>query len=150
MLHLFNVFRENDGRENCPMLEEEVIKMFVSKYLSGDHHSNIVSMSSLNIHDANDIQSHKLGDAMLDEYDIFCPPSFDERNYYDDCMPPTYDDYCDDTYAMKKSDDYYYDTFHNYEYPFIEYYSFNMEPICSIQFFCDTPTISHEKKFSCV
>ena len=65
-------------------------------------------------------------------------------------MPPTYDDYCDYTYAMKKSDDYYYDTCHNYEYSFTEYYSFNVQPIYSIQFFYDTPTISHEKKFSCV
>jgi hypothetical protein len=30
------------------------------------------------MHDANDMQSHKLGDAMLDEDDIFCPLSFDE------------------------------------------------------------------------
>ena len=36
-------------------------------------------MNSLNIHDANDMQSHKLGEAMLDEDNIFCPPSFDEK-----------------------------------------------------------------------
>ena len=34
---------------------------------------NVVSMNSLTIHDANDMQSHKLGEAMFDEYDIFCP-----------------------------------------------------------------------------
>ena len=29
MLHLFNVFRENDGKENCAQLiEEEFYKMF--------------------------------------------------------------------------------------------------------------------------
>ena len=28
-------------------------------------------MNSLNIHDANDMQSHKLGEAMFDEDDIF-------------------------------------------------------------------------------
>ena len=39
-------------------------------------------MNSLNNHDANDMQSHKLGDAMFDEDDIFCPPSFDEQIYY--------------------------------------------------------------------
>ena len=58
-------------------------------------------MNSLNIHDANDMQSHKLGEAMFDEDDIFCPPSFDEQIYYDESMPPIYDDYCDDTYAIK-------------------------------------------------
>ena len=57
-------------------------------------------MNSLNIHDANDMQSHKLGEAMFDEYDIFCRPSFDEQIYYDESMPPIYDDYCD-TYAIK-------------------------------------------------
>ena len=35
------------------------------------------------IHDANDMQRHKLGDATFDEYDIFCPPSFDEKFYYE-------------------------------------------------------------------
>ena len=34
---------------------------------------------------------------------------------YDDCMPPTYDDYCDDTYVIKSSDNY----CHNFEYHFL-------------------------------
>ena len=34
---------------------------------------------------------------MFDEDDIFCPPSFDEKIYYDDCMPPIYDDYIDES-----------------------------------------------------
>ena len=45
-------------------------------------------MNSLNIHDANDMQSHKLGDAMFDEDHMFSPPSFDENIYYDESMPP--------------------------------------------------------------
>ena len=53
-------------------------------------------MNSLNIHDANDMQSHKLGEAMFDEDDIFCPPCFDEKIYYDESMPPVYDDYIDE------------------------------------------------------
>ena len=48
-------------------------------------------MNSLNIHDANDMQIWKLGDAMFDEDDIFCLPTFDEKIYYDDSMPPIYD-----------------------------------------------------------
>ena len=39
----------------------------------------------------------KLGDAMFDEDDIFSPPSFDEKIYYDDSMPPIYDDYIDES-----------------------------------------------------
>ena len=103
MLHLFNIFREYDGKENCAqVLEEEIYKMFGTKSLNDEHDCNVISMNSLNTHDSNDMQSHKLGDAMFDEYDIFCPPSFDEQIYYDERMPPIYDDYCDDTYAIKK------------------------------------------------
>ena len=49
------------------------------KYVNDEHDCNVVSMNSLNIHDANDMQSHKLGEAMFDEDDIFCPPDFDEE-----------------------------------------------------------------------
>src|SRR5215216_3398919 len=96
MLHLFNVFRENDGKENCAqVLEEEVYKMFGTKSLNDEHDCNVVSTNSLNIHDANDMQSHKLGDAIFDEDDIFSPPNFDEKIYYDESMPPIYDYYID-------------------------------------------------------
>ena len=73
-LHLFNIFREYDGKENCAqVLEEEIYKMFGTKYLNDEHDCNVVSMNSLNIYDANDMQSHKLGEAMFDEDDIFVP-----------------------------------------------------------------------------
>ena len=39
----------------------------------------------------------KLGDAMFNEHDIFSLPSFDEQIYYDDSMPPIYDDYIDES-----------------------------------------------------
>ena len=55
MLHLFNIFREYDGKENCAkLLEEECIKKFGTKYLNDEHDCNVVSTNSLNIHDAND------------------------------------------------------------------------------------------------
>ena len=76
MLHLFNVFRENKDSDNCAqLLEEECIRMFDTKYLNDEHDFNVVSMNSLNTHDANDMQSHKLGEAMFDEDDIFCSPN---------------------------------------------------------------------------
>ena len=60
-LHLFNIFHEYDGTENCAkMLEEECIKMFGTKYLNDEHDCNVVSMNSINIHDANNLQSPKL------------------------------------------------------------------------------------------
>ena len=50
-LHLFNIFREYDGKENCAkVLEEEIYRMFSYD----EHDCNVVSMNSLNIHDAND------------------------------------------------------------------------------------------------
>ena len=71
-LHLFSIFREYDGKENCAqVLEEECIRMFGTISLYDEHDCNVVSMNSLNIHDANDMQSHKLGEAMFDEDDIF-------------------------------------------------------------------------------
>ena len=73
MLHLFNVFRENKDSDNCAQVLEEVNKMFGTKSLNDEHDCNVVSMNSLNIHDANYMQSYKLGDAMFDEYDIFVP-----------------------------------------------------------------------------
>ena len=98
MLHLFNVFCGNKDSDNCAqVLEEECNKMFGTKSLSDEHDCNVVSMNSLNTHDANDMQSHKLVDAMFDEDDMFSRPSFDENIYYDERMPPIYDDYIDES-----------------------------------------------------
>ena len=60
--------------------------MFGTKYLNDEHDCNVVSTNSLNIHDANDMQSHMLGDAMFDEVGMFSPPSFDEQIYYDESI----------------------------------------------------------------
>ena len=50
------------------------------------------------------MQGYKLGEAMFGEDDIFSPPSFDEQIYYDESMPPIYDDYCDDLYTIRNND----------------------------------------------
>ena len=97
MLHIFNVFRENKDSDNCAKMLEECIKMFGTKSLGDEHDCNVVSMNSLNTHDANDMQSHKLGDAMFDEDDIFSLPSSHVQIYYDDSMPPIYDGYIDES-----------------------------------------------------
>ena len=61
-LRLFNIFREYEGKQNCAqVLEEECIKILGTKTLNDEHDCNVVSMNSLNIYDANDMQSHKLG-----------------------------------------------------------------------------------------
>ena len=61
-----------------------------------------------------------------------------------------YDNYCDDIYAIKSSDDYVYKTCHDYDYPFSEHYSFNVETIYSIRVSYDTSTIPIEKNFAYV
>ena len=62
MLHLFNIFLEYDGKDNCAqVLEEEIYRMFGTKSLNDEHDCHVVSMNSLNIHDANYMQSHTLG-----------------------------------------------------------------------------------------
>ena len=71
--------------------------MVGTKSLNDEHDCNVISMNSLNTHDANDLQIHKLGDAMFDEDDMFSPPSFGENIYYDESMPPIYDDYIDES-----------------------------------------------------
>ena len=71
-LHLFNIFCEYDGKENsAQVLEEELHRMLGIKYVNDEHDCNVVSMNSLNTHDANDMQSYKLGDAIFDEDYIF-------------------------------------------------------------------------------
>ena len=37
---------------------------------------------------------------------------------YDENKVAIYDDYCDDTYVIKSSDDYIYKTCHKYDHPF--------------------------------
>ena len=74
MLHPFNVFRDNDGKEICAqVLEEEVYKMFGIQSLDDEHDCNVVSMNSLNIHDANYMQRHKLGKLCLMKMIFFVP-----------------------------------------------------------------------------
>ena len=104
MLHLFNVFRENKDSDNCAkVLEEESVKMFGTKSLNDEHYCNVVSFNSLNTHEANDMQSQKLGDAMFDEDDMFSPPSFVEQIYYVHRVPPIYDDYIYESGYSKNS-----------------------------------------------
>src|SRR3989337_1832754 len=90
--YLYDVYLENKDSDNCAqLLEGEFNRMCGTKSLDDEHDCNVASINSLNIHDASDMPSPKLGDAMFDEYDIFIPPSFDEQNYYDYRMPPIYD-----------------------------------------------------------
>src|ERR1041385_7672733 len=105
-------------------------------YLNNTHDSsNVICMSSLNTFDTNDMQSHKLGDATFCEDDLFSPPSFDEEIYFDDTLPPIYDDYCDDTYAIKNE--------------CLEVY-YDKNDSCDSYFLEFAPNITNEKDFAYV
>ena len=68
-----------------------------------------------------------------------------DQTFYDGCMPPiydenkvaTYDDYCDDTYVIKSSDNY----CHNFEYPFTGHYSLNVGTIIVFEFHMILPPL---------
>ena len=46
-LHLFNIFHEYDGKDNCAqVLEEEIYKMFGTKSLNDEHDCNVVSTNT--------------------------------------------------------------------------------------------------------
>src|SRR4051812_19470124 len=98
-------------------------------YSHNTHDSiNVISMSSLN--------SYKLGDATFYEDDLFSPPPcFDEEIYFDDTLPPIYDDYCDDTYAIKNK--------------YLQVYHDKNDP-CDSYFLEFAPTTTNEKDFSYV
>src|SRR5215218_6324044 len=55
--------------------------------------SNVISMNSLNTIIAKAMEEFKLGEAGCD---IFSPPSMEEKIYFDDTLPPIYDD-CNDS-----------------------------------------------------
>src|SRR3954452_21040096 len=67
------------------------LKKLMELYLQAD--SNAISMNSLDTIIANGMEKSKLGEAGFDEHDIFSPPSTEEKIYFDDTMPPIYDDY---------------------------------------------------------
>jgi hypothetical protein len=73
---------------------EEKIKKPMELFLRAN--SNVICMNYLNTIIANAMEESKLREAGLDEHDIFSPPSTEEKIYFDDTMPPVYDDYNDE------------------------------------------------------
>ena len=69
------------------------IKKPMESYLHAS--SNDINMNALNTIVANDMENSKLGEAGFDEHDIFSPPSIEEKIFFDDTLPPIYDDYND-------------------------------------------------------
>src|SRR5215217_4831052 len=59
-----------------------------------------INMNALNTIVVNDMENSKLGEAGFDEHDIFSPPSIEEKIYFDDTLPPIYDDYNDSSLLL--------------------------------------------------
>src|SRR6187399_2341759 len=78
------------------MCSKRKLKPLELYYLHNNHDGgDVISMFLFNINIANDMESSKLGDDTFDEHDIFSPPTFEEKIYFDYDMPPKYDDYHD-------------------------------------------------------
>src|SRR5215208_1896295 len=72
---------------------EERIKKPMELYMHAN--GNVINMNALNTIVANAMENSKLGEAGFDEHDIFSPPSIEEKIFFDDTLPPIYDDYND-------------------------------------------------------
>src|SRR5215217_3537052 len=77
---------------------EERIKKPMELYMHDN--GNVISMNALNTIVANAMENSKLGEAGFDEHDIFSPPSIEEKIYFDDTLPPIYDDYNDSSLLL--------------------------------------------------
>jgi hypothetical protein len=73
---------------------KEKIKKPMELYLHAN--SNVICMNSLDTIIANAIEKSKLRESSFYENDLFTPPSMEEKIYFDDTMPPIYDDYNDE------------------------------------------------------
>jgi hypothetical protein len=73
---------------------EEKIKKPMELYLHTN--SNVISMNSLNTIIDNAMEKSKIGEVGFDEHDLFSPPSMEEKIYFDDTIPPIYDNYNDE------------------------------------------------------
>jgi hypothetical protein len=73
---------------------EDKIKKSMELYLHAN--SNVISMNSLNTIILMLWKNLSLGKLVFDEHDIFSPPSTKEKIYFDDTIPPIYDDYNDE------------------------------------------------------
>jgi hypothetical protein len=77
---------------------EERIKKPMELYMHAN--GNVITMNALNTIVANAMENSKLGEAGFDEHDIFSPPSIEEKIYFDDTLPPIYDDYNDSSLLL--------------------------------------------------
>ena len=84
ILELYNIYLE---------LGHEVFEKKIKIYLHNNHVCG--STNSFNNFIANTEENLKLGEVCFDEYDIFSPPSLEEKIYFDDTMSTIYDDYND-------------------------------------------------------
>ncbi|MCY5088377.1 hypothetical protein OV015_25465, partial [Salmonella enterica subsp. enterica serovar 1,4,[5],12:i:-] len=111
------------------------IKKPMESYLHAS--SNDISMNALNTIVANDMENSKLGEAGFDEHDIFSPPSIEEKIYFDDTLPPIYDDYNDSSLLVPPVMEDKFD------------YDYNMPPIFNDSYFVEfSPTTINKNDYA--
>ena len=110
------------------------IKKPMESYL---HAGSNISMNALNTIVDNNIESSKLGEAGF--HDLFSPPSIEEKIFFDDTLPPIYDDYNDIGLLVPPVMEDKFD------------YDYNMPPIFDDSYFVEfAPTITNKIDYAYV
>ena len=79
--YLYEVLLENHESENCDeVLEEEIYKVIHDSSLIEKHDCNDVTITSINVNYANDMQNYKLGD----ENFVMCTTYCNDHDWGDD------------------------------------------------------------------
>lgn len=110
---------------------EERIKKPMELYMHAN--GNVINMNALNTIVANAMENSKLGEAGFDEHDLFSPASIQEKIYFDDTLPPIYDDYNDSSLLVPPVMEDKFD------------YDYNMPPIFDDSYFVEfAPTTTNK------
>ena len=110
------------------------LKKPIEPYLHAS--SNVISMNTII---SKAMEESKIGEAGFDEHDIFSPPSIEEKIFFDDTLPPIYDDYNDSTLLVPPVMEDKFD------------YDYNMPPIFDDSYFVEfAPTTTNKIDYAYV
>ena len=125
--NLFDTNFENDGIDNCYTVG--------NIHVSSNHNVENPKLGDDGFENPFGIESHD---------DLFTKIYAWKDDYplaYDDIMPPIFDDYCDDNYAIKNDFNHPYETRHNYYSP-TEHHISNTQLVYHVQVLYDSPTLN--------
>ena len=117
-----------------------------------DDIDNCYTVGNIHVSSNHNVENPKLGDdgfenpfGIESHDDLFTKIYAWKDDYplaYDDIMPPIFDDYCDDNYAIKNDFNHPYETRHNYYSP-TEHHLSNIQLVYHVQDLYDSPIVYH-------